>query len=104
MKVWSCLDEACGVFAILGGSCWEWSAEEFVADDGVHVAADLGRIAMRVKPGLDVSALSPFPAVFFELGFGACFFEGEALLFDGEAFGGEVATAKRGDVLAELAE
>src|SRR5436190_2426476 len=104
MEVGSYLDEASGVFAILGGSSRERCAQEFVADDGIHVMADFVGVAMRIKLGLDVEALGPFPEGFFDLVLGAGFFQGEALLFNGEAFGGEVATAEGGDILAEIAQ
>ena len=75
-----------------------------MAEEAIHVAADFVGVAIGVEFFLDVGAFGPFPAVFLHLGVSAGFFEGETLLFDGEALGGEVAPAESGEIIAEVAK
>jgi hypothetical protein len=65
-------------------------AKEFVREHAIHFALVLLGIAVGIEFGLDLRTLGPFPEEFFHFFLGAGFFEGEPLLFDREAFGGEI--------------
>ena len=67
-------------------------------EDADDVASGFVWIAMGVELGLDVRAFGPFPKESFLFGFGVGLFESQALLFDGQAAGDEVATAECNDV------
>jgi hypothetical protein len=77
--------------------------EELTIDQADGVATDFVRVAMWKEAGLDVGAFGPFPEEGFEgiAAFGL--FEGEALLFEVDALGAEVAATQRKDVGEELA-
>jgi len=79
-------------------------AEEFVGEHAIDFAFVLLGIAMRIEFGLNVGTPGPFPEEVFHFFFGAGFFEGEALLLDGETFGGEIAAAHGSEVVAEIGE
>jgi hypothetical protein len=78
--------------------------EELTVEHAFDFAAGLVGIAMRVEYLLDVGAFGPLPEQLFLLGIGAGFFEGETLLFDGEAFGRKIAAAESREVVAEIAK
>jgi hypothetical protein len=93
---------AVGVMWIFGFGVAD--AEEAFGDEAVDVATLLVGITVRIKFGLNVGAFGPFPEFGFFLFVGSGFFHGEALLFDGEAAGAEVAATQHDEVIAELAE
>jgi hypothetical protein len=57
---------------------------------------------MRIEFGLDVGAFGPFPELDFFVLAGFGFFEGETLLFQGEATSAEITPAQGNDVAAQV--
>jgi hypothetical protein len=84
-----------GGFIELGGGFVY--AEKLAVDQALDFLADFVGITMGMELLLDVGAFDPFPAEFLHFGLRAGFFQGEALLLDGEALGVKVAAAEGGD-------
>jgi len=72
-------------------------------EDTDDVASGFVWIAMGVELGLDVRAFGPFPKESFLFGFGVGLFESQALLFDGQAAGDEIAATQSDDVAEVVA-
>jgi hypothetical protein len=80
----------------------ERDAEESEVQHFFDFLADLLAVALRMEFGVDVGAGGPFPEKLFEVGVGVFFHEGEAFLFEEDAFGMEAAAAESDDGFAEF--
>src|ERR1051325_1657527 len=93
-----------GGVGVFMGLIRERDAEEAVIEHAFGFAASEVGIALGVEFGLDFGASGPFPEEFFAFAAGGGFEEGEAFLFEENAFGAEVAAAEGDDGIAEVVE
>jgi hypothetical protein len=75
-----------------------------LVEESDGVAAGLVGVTIGIELGLDIRAFGPFPEELLEFLFTFGLFNGNALLFQGEPAGDEVATTKSDDVAEERAD
>src|SRR5258706_13403934 len=79
-------------------------AEKLAVNQAFDFLAHFVGITMGIEFLLNVGAFGPFPEKLFKLNLGAGFFEGEAFVFDSEAFGIKIAAAQSGEITAKITE
>ena len=79
-------------------------AQEVLVQEADGVAASFIGVAVRVETSLDVGPFGPFPEELFEFLLTFSLIEGDALLFEAEAAGNEVAAAEGDNVVEKGAD